>query len=133
MSYRQSDIDLLKETIGSNFDFTPASETLSDVGPGSFEADAKAPDLSVLQRERLGVSEADGIVADSNSASRSSDDVMQRFTTSDQSTQSQGLAGNASPNRVYLKRPLQQSDATEAFAPKPVVISGVTGKVTERG
>jgi hypothetical protein len=129
MAFQQSDVDLLKSTVGGDFDYTPASNALFDAVP-SAEPAVKAPDLSALKRQRLG-SRAASIASDASDSSL--DDVFSRFTKDKDQIEEPSVPEEPSFNRVYLKKSRDQSDATEEFAPKPVVISGKTGLVTERG
>jgi hypothetical protein len=134
-SQQNEDLERIRESIGGHFDFVPADEALSDAATENLTADATAPSLSTLKKQRLGSEEN----ADSNPGeehgSDSRDDLFRRFTTAADDTHETAAEAAREPvlNRVYLKRPKNQSDVTEAFAPKPVIVSGTTGKITERG
>ncbi len=133
MSQENEDLERIRQTVGGDFEFSPADETLSDAKLSDLSVDAKAPSLSALKRQRLGLQETPnpGVHADATSR----DDLFERFTTGVQSEPGASTQASKEPtrNRVYLKKPKTQSDLTEAFAAKPIVVSGTTGKITERG
>lgn len=133
-SQQHEDLARIRESLGGEFDFVPADETLSDAAVENVQADAKAPNLSTLKKQRLDLDES----ADSNPGEEhepgSRDDLFRRFTTA-ADTHETAVESSPEParNRVYLKKPKAQADVTESFAPKPVIVSGTTGKITERG
>lgn len=133
-SHENDDLERIRQTVGREFEFSPVDETLSDSMLKGLSVDAKAPGLSALKRQRLGVQEESGHSSTlSDAASR--EDLFDRFTTGVQNEPDAQVATyrESVKNRVYLKKAKSQSDLTEAFAAKPVVVSGTTGKITERG
>jgi hypothetical protein len=132
-SQEQSSLDInrLKEAFGLDLDFTPASETLSDAVPSSLGTDSQAPDLSDLQRQRLGASGPSETVSDFQI--QNDENLARRFTAPQDASQSGTAAEPGKRNRVYFRKPAQDVDTAEAFAPKPIIISGTTGTITERG
>lgn len=134
MSFQQNeDLERIRETIGGDFDLVPADEVLTDAKVKHLSADAKAPDLSALKGERLGTEEHSHSNPREEHAAKPREDLFLHFTTAAEA-QEPATEPVRDPvrNRVYLKKPKAQSD-TETFAPKPVIVSGTTGKITERG
>jgi hypothetical protein len=134
-SQQHEDLERIRESIGGNFDLVPADETLSDAAIENITADATAPSLSTLKKQRLGSEEYSDSNPGEEHETDSRDDLFRRFTAAADDTHETAADAAREPvlNRVYLKKPKTQSDVTEAFAPKPVVVSGTTGKITERG
>lgn len=133
-SQEHEDVERIRETIGGNFDLVPADEVLSDAPLQNLSADAQAPSLSKLKKERLGSEEDSDSNPGEEHATNTRDDLFHRFTTAADNAHDAGTETAREPvrNRVYLKKPKAKTD-TEAFAPKPVIVSGTTGKITERG
>ena len=131
-SQEHEDLERIRETLGSGFDLVPADEVLSDAPLENLSADAQAPNLSRLKKERLGGEEYSNSNPGAEHEANTRDDLFHRFTTAADSAQE--AAADVAPvrNRVYLKKPKAKTD-TEVFAPKPVIVSGTTGKITERG
>jgi hypothetical protein len=133
-SQEENDLELIKQTLGGDFDYRPADETLSDAKLKDFSVDVRTPSLSALKAQRLGWQTANGPNPVAQTDANSRDNLFERFTSDAQEDLSSSPpAANEPRNRVYIKTPKTQSDLTEAFAPKPIVVSGTTGKVTERG
>ena len=137
MFSQREDFQRIRESLGDSFDFVPADATLTDAAVGKLLADAKSPSLSILRKQFL----ASEISTDSNPGeeheSDTRDDLFRHFTTATDDVHETAVEASSELmpviNRVYLKKPKILADVTEAFAPKPVIVSGITGKITERG
>jgi hypothetical protein len=135
MSSQHEDLERIRESLGDGFDFVPADATLTDAAVENLSADAKSPSLSILRKHRLGSETSTDSNPGEGHESDARDDLFRRFATAADDTHETATEASREPviNRVYLKKPKTQADVTEAFAPKPVIVSGTTGKITERG